>query len=90
MRPKNKIPKPFSRPAIDLSSTPRVWLTVTAGSVDVGDTVVDIGVVQKIDNIAHENFDGSVVLQGPEKSQTLDANDGVLAFVKRRPTDNGA
>lgn len=49
-----KLPKPFSRPSIDLGAPERAWQDTTWDKLRAGDIVPDYGVLEKIELSTHE------------------------------------
>lgn len=63
-----RLPKPFSRPSIDLSKAKRAWQNAEARLLSVGDIVPDRGEVVKVtvsENVAIEFFSGNVEFYKP-------------------------
>lgn len=73
-----KLPKPFSRPSVDLDRHTKVWRDIYPEDLDDGDLVVDCGTVEEV--IPGENYVRVLFINGRVKDFGL--NDQIRAFTR--------
>jgi hypothetical protein len=78
---KANIPKPFSRPSIELATPAKAWRHVQVVALEAGDIVAEYGIVKKI--FPNYSETGIYFLEVGEKSYLWEPDREVFAFTKK-------
>lgn len=74
------LPRPFTRPRIEVPDIPRTWRTIPVEAVQVGDVVVDVG---RVLAVRVRTLTEEVQVAGPEVVVAVPVGTPVRAFVPR-------